>query len=407
MSLTRAIAPFLIAGMVLVLPALVAAQEPAADARVHLGPLGLTPTLAISSIGIDANVYNEAGEAKRDFTSTFTPKVDIWLRVGRAQLSGSTLWNVRYYRQYSDQRGVSASNDIRLDWTSSRLSPYVAGSFRRTYEREGFEIDIRAHRLEYRARAGTMARVSGKFSLQFAAEQTGQAFDRSDFSRDLSLRDQLNRIGRRFESGVRYEATPLTAITVTADQQFTRFEFSPERNSTGLRLLSGVELKPLALISGSARVGILRFSPADPKQPGFTGPVASLDLGYTLLGTTRFSLRIDRDLEYSIDDLKTYYLRFGVGGGVSKQLDEHWDVGITAGTQRLGSRSITPAVAAQPRDRGTLGAETVRQYAATAGYRFTRGFRLGLNADFTRRSGVPLEQYESLRIFGNAVYGIH
>ena len=62
---------------------------PAEEARMHLGPLALTPRFSVRNLGVDTNVFNSANLPTRDFTATFGPGVDTWLRIGRARLSGA------------------------------------------------------------------------------------------------------------------------------------------------------------------------------------------------------------------------------------------------------------------------------------------------------------------------------
>src|SRR5712692_354187 len=50
----------------------VVAQEtdPVTTARIHLGPLGLNPSMGLANVGVDNNVFNETTNPKRDFTFT-------------------------------------------------------------------------------------------------------------------------------------------------------------------------------------------------------------------------------------------------------------------------------------------------------------------------------------------------
>ena len=47
--------------------------------RVRVGPLTINPTIALSNIGFDQNVFNEPTDLnpKRDFTFTVTPAADV------------------------------------------------------------------------------------------------------------------------------------------------------------------------------------------------------------------------------------------------------------------------------------------------------------------------------------------
>jgi hypothetical protein len=49
-------------------------RDPRSEAKVHVGPLYLTPRLAVEEFGIDTNVFNNT-EEKQDFTFTLAPHV--------------------------------------------------------------------------------------------------------------------------------------------------------------------------------------------------------------------------------------------------------------------------------------------------------------------------------------------
>ena len=65
-------------------------------ARVRLGPLWMNPTISMPNVGIDTNVFNEPPTVtpKRDVTVTVSPKIDLWLRMGRTWLSGAVSENI-------------------------------------------------------------------------------------------------------------------------------------------------------------------------------------------------------------------------------------------------------------------------------------------------------------------------
>ena len=52
--------------------------------RVRIGPLMMNPTVSISNIGIDHNVFNDPPDhvPKEDFTVTLTPLSDFWFLSG-------------------------------------------------------------------------------------------------------------------------------------------------------------------------------------------------------------------------------------------------------------------------------------------------------------------------------------
>ena len=55
-----------------------------------LGPVMLNPTIELTNLGVDTNVFNApVGQEKSDFTFTLSPKSDIWMRVGRIWVTGN------------------------------------------------------------------------------------------------------------------------------------------------------------------------------------------------------------------------------------------------------------------------------------------------------------------------------
>ena len=66
----------------------------------RFGPLSLKSTIALTNIGIDTNVFNAASsdDPQSDFTMTFTPVTDLWLRMGRTWISGRIDVDWVYYQ---------------------------------------------------------------------------------------------------------------------------------------------------------------------------------------------------------------------------------------------------------------------------------------------------------------------
>ncbi len=80
-------------------------------ARVHLGPLSLAPTVALSNFGVDSNVFNTGGTAEptSDVIASVGPAVDGWVRLSRVRFSGRTELNYVYFRELSDLRSFQHS----------------------------------------------------------------------------------------------------------------------------------------------------------------------------------------------------------------------------------------------------------------------------------------------------------
>src|SRR4051794_34303639 len=99
------------AAWLLFVPALASAQDvnPAKDAKMHIGALAVTPTVALSNMGWDSNVFNQADDEapKRDFTFTFSPGADAWLHMGPVWLNGNVKEDLVYFKEYAGERAAN------------------------------------------------------------------------------------------------------------------------------------------------------------------------------------------------------------------------------------------------------------------------------------------------------------
>ncbi|HEY6361912.1 MAG TPA: hypothetical protein VIX63_12445, partial [Vicinamibacterales bacterium] len=88
------------------------AVDPRAEAQAHLGPIYLTPGLAVKAFGIDSNVFNTA-DARSDFTVTVAPRAKVWLPFARrALVTTMVATDSVCYATYASERSVDP--DLRM-----------------------------------------------------------------------------------------------------------------------------------------------------------------------------------------------------------------------------------------------------------------------------------------------------
>src|SRR3954470_20167336 len=74
------------------------------NARMHVGPLYISPALLLKEAGIDSNVFNQAVDPKSDFTMTVTPQADIAITFARRALLTTTVGSdLVYYANYATE----------------------------------------------------------------------------------------------------------------------------------------------------------------------------------------------------------------------------------------------------------------------------------------------------------------
>ena len=174
--------------------------------------------------------------------------------------------------------------------------------------------------------------------------------------------------------------------------------------------MPGIVFAASALINGSAHVGFRRLKMLTPGMPDYTGPVALVDLGYTLKGSTRFSVQLSRDVAYSYEPTEPFYLLTGVTGSVSQAIGGPWSVSARAGLQRLAYQPVDQSLltllgVTDP--QGLIGhTDIVHLYGTGIGYKLGPSTLLGINVDYSTRSSVLYSrQFQGLRIGSSVTYG--
>lgn len=378
--------------------------DPVRSARIRFGPLGITPSLSVSS-GVDTNVFNEEIDPKSDLTTAINPRAQVWFRMRRflAEVQNST--DAVSFKEYSGQGGFSTRNDVRLELPINRVRLSLVDSFANTRQRASLEIDTRVRRQENTLTAGADVRATTKIFVRLTATRATTAFDDTASYLGINLAETLNRHAEMGTLSLRYQLTGMTTLILAAEEMREQFEKSPQRDSRSVRVAPGVEFGPRALISGRASVGYRRFTITSGIAPDFTGPVASVELASTIRGATRVAAQATRDVIYSFEMANPYYVLIAGGGSITQRIADRWDVIGQASRQNFTYRTSTAQI-------GVTGVRTsgrtdsLFSYGGALSYHLSRSMRLGVTADHTRRdSGLALRDYQGTRVFGQFTYG--
>jgi hypothetical protein len=370
----------------LAVPGAVAAQtrpDPRTDARIHVGPFYMTPSAQLRHFGVDTNVFNEFDNPKSDFTFTLAPRLSLWMPVTRRfLLTTRTEAGLVYFQKYTDQRSIDPAVFVRGDILLRRLSFFAEDDFKWSKERANLEIDDRVRQKVNAARAGIVFDVTPKFSTEVSLYQRTYDFDDSLTTlRAINYRAGLKRNERGLRIGLSHRLTSKTTLLLDGETQRIRFDFAGVKNADGFRISPGVEFAPRALIGGTAKVGFRRFTALNENLPDFQGLVASLNLGYTVLGATRLSFETSRDLAYSYEVSQPYYVTTGVGASIRRQIRGDIDAVLGARRTRNNYRALAEVTAPPRRD-------IILNYTADIGYRLTRDTRAGFVVGWQRREST-------------------
>lgn len=371
------------------------APDPNTEANVRFGPLTLKSTIAMSNLGIDTNVFNEADadQPQSDFTMTFSPTTDAWLRMGRTWLTGTVQLDWVYYDKFSSERAANSFYRIGVDRAFNRLGVKANARHLNTRDRPGYEIDARSRRVETQYDGEATARVMSKTTVGATAFARSTDFDDTEFYQDANLAKELDRTTTGTGVVIRHNLTPFTSLAFDVTRERERFIVSHFRDSDSTKVTGNVTFQPLALISGTASVGFRSFDPKLADVPAYNGVISAVDLSYSLLGITRFGVHASRDVQYSFEFSQPYYLDSGVMASVQQQVFGPFDVLARFGTRGLAyTDRIGAAVAVSNRT------DRVSTIGIGAGYRIGTDKRLGFTVDRQHRSStVPGRTFTGLK----------
>jgi len=283
----------------------------------------------------------------------------------------------------------------------SRLSFKVNSSYANVRDRPGFEIDARALHTQVLYDGTVELKALSRTFIGVMARRERVSFDENAAFRGTNLHDELNRVSTEVGATVREQITTLTSITFSGVRAHDRFDNSLLRDSDFTNGLVSVSFDPAALINGSASFGYTRFQPVDPSLPDFKGFITSVNLSYTLLGSTKFGFTAGRGVQYSYDVNQPYYVQTGYAASIQQQVFGPFDVVGRIGRQALDYRDRFGATIA-----ATDRSDRVSTYGGGVGYHLGKSLRLGFNVDHSDRTS-PLEDrtYRGLRYGTALTYG--
>ena len=357
----------------------------------------ISPAIQITNFGWDDNVFRvgKADGPVGDFTATVSPSVQASIPWSRLQFTGSGRLDFNYFQRFDAIRSIDSDERGTVAVLLGRLTPHVGGSWTNTRHRRNFEIDFPVRYVDRSWDAGVDINVSAKTSIGVMMRRSRLEYTGGTVYLESDLANLLGDTATVQGVSLRYALTPLTTVGAQFEQDHERLPRAPERNADGVQLTSIVQFRPLALVSGEARIGVRSRTFSDRNVPPFQGMVTGVDLSYTLLGRTRLTVRAQRDLSYSYRPDERDYLQTGTEGVVTHRLGTAWDVSGSVGRFRLQYGLA---------DRNAR-AERVLYYGVDVGrtmFRSRVGFQVSRqtrSSDFSAR-----REYEEMRISSSVSY---
>jgi hypothetical protein len=371
--------------------------DPVESAVVRLGPVGINPSLAVRDIGVDNNVFHESDNPKSDFTFTVTPKAEVLFSPRRVHLTFSTAVDYVYFETYDSERGTNQTSEVKANLDFGRLQPFVSMSGANTRERYNSEVDVRARHRDRTYSGGAALKLASRTTLSGTLRRTTTDFEEGSVFRGEDLAVAFNNRLDGVDGSLGMQLTPFTSISLVVSQEWQRFDLAPDRDSDTMRITPTLTFSPGGLLNGSAAIGYRRFDGRSAELPDYSGLVAVVNVGVTILGRHRLDTSFARDVRYSYEETTPYYLSTGGTATLTTQVSGPFDVRVTGTHQVLDysqSNSGTPD-------------DTYTSYGAGVGYKIRQRLRVGLNFERAHRdSEVATDRaFRNNRVFATLTWG--
>jgi hypothetical protein len=369
------------------------------DYRLRVGPFHVEPAVVLKELGVDTNVFNQAGDTRADFTMVVAPQAAVAAPFANRALVTATLGtDLVYFARYASERSVDPLAIVRAEFYARRLTLFLEEAYLNTRQRPNHEIDLRARHLQNDLTGGAAFRPTTRLAIEVAARRGKTRFDGDSFFQGQRLKETLDRDTRVYSVTARYRHSGLTTIGVRYEDQTDRFPLSPIRDTDSVRVMPGVELKPRALLNGSAWIGYRRFTPKAPVLPPQAGLVSQLALSYTLLGATTFGVTYDRDYQFAYEAQTPYFVDNSVGVFVRRAIGSRFDVLGHVARHHYAFHSLIGD--ANPVGLIPERVDTTDNYGLNVGYRLKRRTRAGFGLSYWTRDSTRLafRNYTGLRV---------
>ena len=176
--------------------------EPGAPGSIRLGPVYLTPSLRIHSIGVDTNVFYTATDRRTDFIAHGGPGLEMVVPLhGALKLRADGELAYLYFARTPSQRRLTGTGFGRLGYEGLRLTTGAQYRYSETFDRLGFEVNRRVAQTRAAGpgrpplRHRRAVRLGGRATAARYDVDDGQEFFGADLRTNLT-RDTVRRGAR-------------------------------------------------------------------------------------------------------------------------------------------------------------------------------------------------------------------
>ncbi len=283
-------------------------EPPDLGRYVRWGPVRARPSLALTNVGYDDNVYQRTdASAVGDYTATASGRTDLLVLFGRrAFLTANGRLDYTAYARETSQNYWNRYGSGRLTVPFRRLGLYGDFAMNRYKERPSDRVDARTDVREDRIGGGLILDLGWRTDAEIGTVRASWAYEDPDVP---SIGRSLDRTETGERALLRYRALGRTRLLLEAESLDIVFDSAEVgRNARLRRLLPGLDFGEGGRLSGTIQVGPGRLEPESPEAPDFSGTVGEAKLAYRLGSGTTLIAGGARDVRFAAYERDVYYL---------------------------------------------------------------------------------------------------
>jgi hypothetical protein len=351
--------------------------EPPPDGlgQVRFGSVIFTPSIGLGNIGIDRNVFNEAGERKSDFTFTVAPQLELFYGGDKLRLRATTGTGFVYYARYKTERAANPGLRLEGQWQlGRRITVLTDNSFRFRKDRPNAEVDARSRRFEMDNLVTVRTGISPRVFFDVTGRRMEWEYGATQYL-GTDLERTLNRVTRSLILSTSYRLTPYTSVVTGVSLATDKFPGIADRNGTTRGVFAGLTFAKRAKISGDLLVGYSDFDADAASTRDHHGVTSDIRLSSVLSDSFSIGVLMRNELQFSYSVEDPYYLTHRYDVTAMQRLGRWFDLSAAAQYQTFDYTDASLVRA---------GKNNLQIYTVSPGVRFGQ-LRLGVYGSYSNR----------------------
>lgn len=320
------------------------------DAR-RWGPFLVDPGFVVDNLGYDDNVYlasDASGRPKEtDFVLRAGPNVEAQLAIGRRmRLTIHDRLRGEVFLKHSDLNHADNELEAQYDLLLGPVLLTTEGTWVTVRQRPWAELIERIRETRVGARQSARLFIGPFTDVVLRAGRTTHRYNDPGFDYfidpsgsgepiGVSVSTALNRRQTDVSAEVGWRPRARTRVFLRVTERTSRFD-SPElgRDTRDLRRQVGIEFHPDSRLSGRLILGRSKLENRDRtfSYAPYEGSIGEALVAYRPTGSTRITLRGERQLYFSLVGRNLYYVDTFRGASIDSYLGSNW--GVQAGVSR-------------------------------------------------------------------------